>query len=60
MLFRSTREATFERAASQIQQARFKVEAYAGYLAEEQARLDSLLDQAAEKLRAKVGSLMAV
>ena len=57
---KDTREATFERAASQIQQARFKVEAYAGYLAEEQARLDSLLDQAAEKLRAKVGSLMAV
>ena len=55
-----TREATFERAASQIQQARFKVEAYSGYLAEEQARLNLLLDQATEKLRAKVGSLMAV
>ena len=55
-----TREATFEKAASQIQQARFKVEAYAGYLAEEQARLNSLLDQAAEKLRAKVGTLMSV
>ena len=55
-----TREATFERAASQIQQARFKVEAYSGYLAEEQARLNLLLDQATEKLRAKIGSLMAV
>ena len=55
-----TREATFEKAASQIQQARFKVEAYAGYLAEEQARLESLLNEAAEKLRSKVEGLMSV
>ena len=55
-----TREATFEKAASQIQQARFKVEAYAGYLAEEQACLESLLDEAAEKLRSKVEGLMSV
>lgn len=55
-----TREATFERAASQIQQARFKVEAYAGYLAGEQARLENLLDDAAKKLRTKVAVLMKV
>ena len=55
-----TRQATFEKAASQIQQARFKVEAYAGYLAGEQARLEALLDEAAEKLRGKVAGLIAV
>ena len=55
-----TREGTFEKAASQIQQARFKVEAYAGYLAGEQARLESLLDEASAKLKEKVASLMAV
>jgi len=55
-----TKQSTFERAASQIQQARFKVEAYAGYLAGEQARLEALLDEATEKLRGKVAGLMAV
>jgi len=55
-----TREGTFEKAASQLQQARFKVETYASYLAGEQARLESLLDEASAKLKEKVASLMAV
>jgi hypothetical protein len=55
-----TRESSFEKAASQIQQEKFKVEAYAGYLAGEQARLQSMLDEASAKLKAKVATLMAV
>lgn len=49
-----TRPDTLERAAAHIRTARFKVESYAAYLAEEKARLDRELATAAEELRAKV------
>jgi hypothetical protein len=52
-----TREATFEKAASQIQQARFKVEAYSSYLEDERSRLDDLLVAASERLREKVSAI---
>lgn len=49
-----TRESTLERAAEHIRQTRFKVEAYADYLAEEKARLEDQLTQATRQLRARV------
>jgi len=49
-----TRSDTLERAAAHIRTARFKVESYAAYLAEEKARLDRELEVAAGELRAKV------
>ncbi len=52
-----TRESTLERAAERIRQTRFKVEAYSAYLAEEKARLEEQLAEAARALRAKVEAL---
>jgi hypothetical protein len=52
-----TRPSTLERAAERIRQARFKVEAYTDYLAEEKARLEEQLAEAARQLRAKVEAL---
>jgi hypothetical protein len=52
-----TRESTLERAAARIREARFKVESYSAYLAEERANLEKALDRAADELRAKVASL---
>lgn len=54
-----TRPDTLERAAERIRQTRFKVEAYAAYLAEERERLDRELSMAARKLRSKVESIAA-
>jgi hypothetical protein len=54
-----TRESTLERAAERIRDARFKVMAYAEYLAEERARLEESLAAAQDELRAKVESLSA-
>jgi hypothetical protein len=55
-----TRESTLERAAERIKQTRFKIEAYAMYLAEEKGKLERDLASAATKLRAKVESLSAL
>lgn len=52
-----TRPDTLERAAAHIRTARFKVESYAEYLAEEKARLEQELALAADELRAKVEQL---
>jgi hypothetical protein len=52
-----TRESTLERAAGRIREARFKVEAYSTYLAEERGRLEKCLELAAGELRLKVESL---
>ena len=52
-----TRPDTLERAAAHIRTARFKVESYAEYLAEEKARLERELELAADELRAKVEQL---
>jgi hypothetical protein len=54
-----TRADTLERAAERIRRTRFKVEAYAEYLAGEKARLESELSAAAAELRAKVEALAA-
>jgi hypothetical protein len=54
-----TRPETLERAAERIKKARFKVEAYAAYLAEEKGRLDRDLAAAARALREKVAALVA-
>ena len=55
-----TRPDTLARAAERIRQARFKVEAYSAYLAEERAKLEADLAAAARQLRAKVEQLGAV
>jgi hypothetical protein len=55
-----TRESTLRRAAERVRTTRFKLEAYADLLAEEKARLDRELAQAAEELRAKVAALSPV
>lgn len=55
-----TRPSTLERAAERIRQTRFKIEAYAAYLAEEKARLQEQLANAAHQLRAKVEQLATV
>jgi hypothetical protein len=52
-----TRDGTLQRAAERIREARFKVEAYSTYLAEERGRLEKCLEQAASELRLKVESL---
>jgi hypothetical protein len=52
-----TRHSTLERAAERIRQTRFKISAYADYLAEEKARLEEQLAEAARTLRAKVEAL---
>jgi hypothetical protein len=52
-----TRHSTLERAAERIRQTRFKIEAYAGYLTEEKARLEEQLAETARRLRAKVEAL---
>ena len=54
-----TRPDTLQRAADRVRQARFKVEAYATYLAEERENLERSLSAAAAELRAKVASLTA-
>ena len=54
-----TRADTLERAAERIRKTRFKVEAYAEYLAGEKARLEAELSVAAAELRAKVEALSA-
>jgi hypothetical protein len=54
-----TRAETLERAAERIKKARFKVEAYAAYLADEKTRLDRDLAAAARALREKVAALAA-
>ena len=46
-------------AAERIRKTRFKVEAYAEYLAGEKARLEVELSAAAAELRAKVEALSA-
>jgi hypothetical protein len=55
-----TRTDTLERAAERIRQTRYKVEAYAAYLAEEKSRLEKDLAIASAKLRAKVEELAAL
>ncbi len=52
-----TRDGTLQRAAERIREARFKVEAYSAYLAEERSNLERGLDLAAGELRLKVDSL---
>lgn len=52
-----TREATLKRAAERVRQTRFKLEAYADLLAEERARLERELADAARELRAKVAAV---
>jgi hypothetical protein len=52
-----TRDDTLERAAEKIRTTRFKVQAYAEYLAGEKAALDRALENAADELRAKVEKL---
>src|SRR5207237_270776 len=54
-----TRADTLGRAADHIRGARFKVEAYAAYLAEEKARLDRELAAAADELGARVEGIAA-
>jgi hypothetical protein len=55
-----TRASTLERAAERIRNTRFKISAYADYLAEEKGRLDGQLAEAARTLRAKVEALTDV
>ena len=52
-----TRSDTLERAAEKIRTTRFKVQAYAEYLAGEKAALDYALESAAAELHAKVEQL---
>lgn len=54
-----TRADTLERAAERIRTTRFKVQAYAEYLAGEKAALDTALGAAADELRAKVERIAA-
>jgi hypothetical protein len=54
-----TRRSTLERAAERIRLTKHKVEAYAEYLVEERARLESALELAADELRRKVAMLAA-
>ncbi len=54
-----TRPDTVERAAERIRATRFKVEAYAAYLAEERGRLDRAVADAARRLREKVEEIAA-
>ncbi len=52
-----TRPDTLERAAERIKATRFKLQAYAEYLAEERGRLERNLAQAAQQLRLRVQQL---
>lgn len=52
-----TRPDTLERAAERIRQTRYKIEAYAAYLAEEKARLEREVAGATEHLRHKVAEI---
>jgi hypothetical protein len=52
-----TRKDTLERAAERVKQVRHKLAAYAEYLADERARLERELADAARELRAKVEKL---
>lgn len=52
-----TRPDTIERAAERIRQTRFKVEAYAAYLAGEKERLEADLAAASGRLRERIGEL---
>jgi hypothetical protein len=52
-----TRPDTLERAAERIKQTRYKIEAYAAYLAEEKARLEREVAGAAEHLRHRVAEI---
>lgn len=52
-----TRNDTLERAAEKIRTTRFKVQAYAEYLAGEKDALDRALERASDELRAKVTKL---
>ena len=54
-----TRDGTLERAAERIRLAKFKVESYAAYLAEEKGRLERELADAAKELRKKVEQITA-
>lgn len=54
-----TRRDTLERAAERVKQVRFKLSAYAEYLADGRATLERELAEAARDLRAKVGRLAA-
>ena len=54
-----TRPDTLKRAAERVRQTRFKVEAYAAYLADERGQLDRELAAAAAELRAKVAAVAA-
>ncbi len=54
-----TRPDTLERAAERIRQTRFKVEAYADYLGEEKAKLETAFAAASAHLRARVIELTA-
>jgi hypothetical protein len=55
-----TREGTLKRAAERIKEVRFKVAAYAAYLAEERDRLERDLTITANELRSKIESLAPV
>ncbi len=55
-----TREATLARAAERVKLVRHKLSAYAEYLADERAKLERDLADAAGELRAKVEALAAV
>jgi hypothetical protein len=55
-----TRPDTIERAARRIQQTRFKLEAYACYLAEERSRLERDLARTQTRLRERIEELAAV
>jgi hypothetical protein len=52
-----TLDRTFDRAAERIRQTKFKVEAYAAYLAEEKERLEAELAESADHLRRKIEEL---
>lgn len=54
-----TRKGTVERAAEKIRRTKFKVEAYAQYLADEREKLERDLAAAQRELRAKVEALAA-
>jgi hypothetical protein len=55
-----TRASTLQRAAERIRDTRFKIEAYAEYLADEKDRLESQLADAARTLRTKVAQMSPI
>lgn len=54
-----TRPGTVARAAERIRTTKYKVEAYAAYLADEREKLERDLAEAQAELRAKVAALAA-